>query len=301
MKLTLKILAPLFVILTIVFVVTNIISGNIFKSIFLENKAFSMADHASKETREIFEEADFAKKEVDENLRQKMKSYAKALEDSSIFRVKIWDRNYQIAYSDLPSEIGSKEEGFEQRLSEVFQSHDPVFWKLKKDNAESSESGFGTFLQVMVPIKDFTGETFYVYEAHAATSAILSGIQSSINKTIYLLVGSGTIIFITFYILLQIFIVRPVMKLSREMDSVGKGDFKRQVATKSKDEIGNLYKNFNFMRLKLNEFFEKLDLSQNKLEDQLVQLEKFQKLTVDRELKMIELKKELAELRKDRG
>jgi nitrate/nitrite-specific signal transduction histidine kinase len=78
----------------------------------------------------------------------------------------------------------------------------------------------------------------------------------------------------------------------------------------SHDEIGKLTESFNAMETKLKESRAKLEEYSKTLEKQVAdrtkeleskvdQLEKFNKIAVDRELKMIKLKKEIGELKNE--
>lgn len=116
-------------------------------------------------------------------------------------------------------------------------------------------------------------------------------------------------------------IVRPIKKLIRGAEYIGKGNFDFQIEVSAKDEIGKLTERFNEMVSKLEEkvsieeqrdilevqvnartkelkeLTEKLEKEvrerTEELEKKVKEYEKINKLMVGRELKMIELKKEL--------
>ncbi len=119
-------------------------------------------------------------------------------------------------------------------------------------------------------------------------------------------------------------VIRPLKNLSITSKRVARGDFKARAVLYAKDEFGELADNFNKMtddlgkakqtmqeerdvleikvnaRTKeLNEMNEKLEQEvgnrTEQIQKKLVELEKMSKLMVGRELKMIELKKELQE------
>jgi HAMP domain-containing protein len=119
-------------------------------------------------------------------------------------------------------------------------------------------------------------------------------------------------------------VIKPLKNLSITSKRVARGDFKARAVVYTKDEFGELADNFNKMtddlgkakqtmqeerdvleikvnaRTKeLNEMNEKLEQEvesrTEQIQKKLVELEKMSKLMVGRELKMIELKKELQE------
>lgn len=127
-------------------------------------------------------------------------------------------------------------------------------------------------------------------------------------------------------LLLERIILNPLLKLHRGMEEIRKGNLDVRVEVKSKTEIGELVTTFNKMaedlkksqaaleeakavleikvraRTKeLKELTESLEEQVKKrtkeLQERIEELERFRRLTVGRELKMIELKKEIAQLK----
>ncbi|MEK9154837.1 MAG: methyl-accepting chemotaxis protein [Patescibacteria group bacterium] len=131
-------------------------------------------------------------------------------------------------------------------------------------------------------------------------------------------------------ILLSQLLLRELKSVSDAADKISEGDLSARIKTKSKDEIGRLAIVFNKMldkiensRLELEKVnssltekvkgkTSELEMAKNSLErevseqtvqlkEKLSELEKFKKLTIGRELKMIELKKKIEELEKGHG
>jgi HAMP domain-containing protein len=107
-------------------------------------------------------------------------------------------------------------------------------------------------------------------------------------------------------------ITDPLLKLRNATIEIGKGKLETQIIVKTNDEIGDLAGAFNLMSQELNKSDTQLKEYSKNLENQvekrtsdlnskLNELKTFQKLTVDRELKMIELKKKIKELEKEQG
>ena len=146
--------------------------------------------------------------------------------------------------------------------------------------------------------------------------------KMAINYGLLVVIFLFPIILISFIISRKV--VRPLKNLSITSKRVARGDFKARAVLYTKDEFGELADNFNKMtddlgkakqtmqeerdvleikvnaRTKeLNEMNEKLEQEvgnrTEQIQKKLVELEKMSKLMVGRELKMIELKKELQE------
>ena len=118
----------------------------------------------------------------------------------------------------------------------------------------------------------------------------------------------------------------PILKFTQEIQKIEKGDFGKKIDIKTGDEIEILVESFNNMSGKIAQNYEEMKEQKDVLEvrveaktkelrelansldkqvqektkelqERIEELEKFQRTTVDRELKMIELKKEIAELK----
>jgi len=121
-------------------------------------------------------------------------------------------------------------------------------------------------------------------------------------------------------------IVGPLEKLKRGAEIIGKGDFRHRIILKTNDEFEELAKVFNLMTENLSRARSSLEEAQTtlkirvdakthqlkelvehledrikertkELEERLKELEKFHRLTVARELKMIELKRKIEKLK----
>ena len=104
------------------------------------------------------------------------------------------------------------------------------------------------------------------------------------------------------------FVISKIIKLNKDVNLVkDPNNPKNKLDVMGNDEFATVAININKMLddiAKSGEDLKKTDekLSQEKtnLDQKVSELEKFQKLTIGRELKMIELKKQLEEIRKDK-
>lgn len=90
----------------------------------------------------------------------------------------------------------------------------------------------------------------------------------------------------------------PIKELSRISKEISLGNFDTRLKISSNDEISNLAQNFNKMAVDLKESRENIE---SKIRERTLQLEKLNKYMVGRELKMVELKKEINRVKKQTG
>ncbi|KKS28538.1 MAG: hypothetical protein UU89_C0034G0007 [Parcubacteria group bacterium GW2011_GWC2_42_11] len=104
----------------------------------------------------------------------------------------------------------------------------------------------------------------------------------------------------------------PIIKLKDKAIDISRGNMKTVIDIKSKDEVGELAAAFNQMTCNLLQSQQEIkkhshDLEQKvtertmELNKKLEEIEKMNSLVVNRELKMIELKKEVGELKNKLG
>ncbi len=114
-------------------------------------------------------------------------------------------------------------------------------------------------------------------------------------------------IFLPIVLFLSMSISNPIKKLKEGADIIGKGNLDYRLDIKTRDEIQDLSESFNKMAVdlkktstELKKYSVNLEKEVNKktmgLQDKVSELQKFTKLTIGRELRMIGLKKKIKEL-----
>jgi len=159
----------------------------------------------------------------------------------------------------------------------------------------------------------------YLIVAQPMSEITAFGKRQQLLNLIFLM---ATVLFVSIisYIVAKRF-TKPLSELEASATTIGEGNLDEQIPRSGNDEIGSLAKTLDLMRLnlkdgrtqieKVNEELEKhrdhleesvkertaeLTRTNEELQKKIRQLEIFHKVTVDRELKMIELKKEIKEL-----
>lgn len=121
--------------------------------------------------------------------------------------------------------------------------------------------------------------------------------QAFFMQQIYSLIFLGLILGLgdTFLIYLTInrMILIPIRKIEEETEIIGRGDLEHQVDIKSKDEIGRLAQAINSMTKNLKNSMKETEDYKKHLEERVDELERFHKLIIGREMRMIELKRQI--------
>jgi nitrogen fixation/metabolism regulation signal transduction histidine kinase len=99
----------------------------------------------------------------------------------------------------------------------------------------------------------------------------------------------------TVYFFIKELIFKPLNKITKATEEISSGNLNYQIGSTQKDEIGTLSSSFDMMAKNLKESYQNVE---NKINERTQELTKLNKFMIDRELKMIELKKEIEALKK---
>jgi HAMP domain-containing protein len=113
---------------------------------------------------------------------------------------------------------------------------------------------------------------------------------------------AAVVIYVGLSVIISNQIILPLISLSRLSELISRGELQHSVHTTllaRKDEIGILSRSLQTMLTNLKTTIAQLHVSQENMSLRNTDLEKFNKLTVDREMKMVELKEELTRLKKN--
>ena len=188
----------------------------------------------------------------------------------------------------------------------------PVSSKISNDfkHASSTIEGIPIFIQPInstyiagyMLIDDVFGNPVFIMEVGSNRDIYNQGLNIIQNLIISLVITVIVLIAIV-VILLDKFVTSRLTYLTKTVNDVKNyGDLSKHIQVKGNDEIAMLEKNINDMLTSLQKIWAMKDSAEFSLQKKIDELERFKTITVDREIKMIELKKQLDELKmKDRG
>lgn len=172
---------------------------------------------------------------------------------------------------------GKKSEAIQILQSADYWTEKAIYQKGLEQYAESKGKNYDDILSVSTSL--FADE--------------IKGAREVLSSSRWLII----FIFIFFIILvigiffaIRYLIVRPLEQVSRVAGEVAKGNFNEKIEIESEDEIGEVASAINVMNEKLRDSHLRLE---EKVKERTAELEKMNKYMVDRELKMMELKKVL--------
>ncbi len=167
-------------------------------------------------------------------------------------------------------------------------------------NVLSKNKDFLVFSVLSQGYLSYKGNQWALVISEPASTVLAPATSVARTTTLFLLPVFLLAVFII-TLLLKRFIVRPITDLTTVTEEISAGNLDKRVKITSQDEIGTLGNAFNNMAEKLQSLYTGLEQQVKErtvvLEEKTAELEKMNKLMVGRELKMIELKKEIATLK----
>jgi len=190
----------------------------------------------------------------------------------------------------LEGKISSKE------AFEVFKTG--VVYKNKHAHNEGERA-----LIFIVPIK-ISGKIYGTVETHLSLNSFDKNISNQVRTEIFLTTIVGFFSFLVFFFFLNTFVKKPIYGIKKGLEEVSRNNLDYKIKKLSDDEFGELAKSFDLMRLEIkksrkesDEYNKDLEGKVKKrtkeLEKKIKELEKFSRIVIGRELRMLELKKEL--------
>lgn len=153
-------------------------------------------------------------------------------------------------------------------------------------------------------INDYYGDPALILRVDSTREVYTQGLKT-LNKFLYIAIVATIFFGLIIYILIEIFFIYRFSVLNKEVVGISQNkDFNARVTEVGNDGMGALAFAINKMldalssTLKLEEEnHKKIIISEQNLNDKLQELEKMNRLMVDRELKMVDLKNEIKDLK----
>lgn len=161
-------------------------------------------------------------------------------------------------------------------------------------------------LTVIVPIHLF-GQRVGTYDMLFSMDSVDETIALQTERLIGIAIVDFLAVLFLFLLLINYSVIRPIKELMGGIEAIRSNNLEYKICVESNDELGELASAFNQMSSDLKKSREELEDYNTDLEKKVLErtkelqarvdeLERFHKLTVGRELKMIELKKRIEEL-----
>ncbi|MDB5185698.1 MAG: putative sensor protein [Candidatus Saccharibacteria bacterium] len=155
--------------------------------------------------------------------------------------------------------------------------------------AKATENGF----------QNYAGNGWLLVTATPTNIAFASADKVSRNLII-LLTSFAILTSAAVIVIFRRIFISPINEINETAEQYAKGNFSKRVAYNKHDELGILASSFNKMATELEDVYGtlqgKVDTQTAELRSKVDEAERMNNLTIDRELKMIELKKQVKEL-----
>lgn len=293
-SITFKFLVVVLGILILASLMFGLFIDNLIKNIQIERSKTVVASFVQLHAREFLDPQSFVFGS-EQATSGKFTRLLNGLRSLEIVRIKAWDSESRVIFSDDESIIG-KVFPENEELKESLEGHieAEIQEPIKPENVK--EAGYAQLLELYVPIYfEDDPEPAGVIEIYFDLKE-LNGILSKVRKliliaTVLIIASVFTAVWLLFWFLIR----KRLALLDAAAHKFAGGDLTARAAVKGQDEIGQLAEAFNVMAAKLTKLYEGLEM---KVKDRTKELEKDNKMMVGRELKMVELKKEIENLKR---
>jgi sensor domain CHASE-containing protein len=153
-----------------------------------------------------------------------------------------------------------------------------------------------TFIVGYAVLDDISGVPILLLGVGSNRDVYNQGLNVLQNLFIFLFITTFFLVIVTILILDK-FVTSRLTILSKSVGEIQNfKDLSKHIEITGSDEISNLGKNMNVMLNSLQNIWVMKDSAEFSLQQKIEELERFKTITIDREIKMIELKKQLKEL-----
>ena len=155
-------------------------------------------------------------------------------------------------------------------------------------------------LRVITPVH-VGGQRVGTYDIRLSLEALEENILKTQRQFLLGAITAVLVIISTLFLLMRVTVINPIKTLQEGMKKIGGGELDYKIKIKRRDEIGDLAFGLNEMAEELKESYKFLEKKvaerTHQLDSKVKELEKFQKFAVGREIRMVELKKEIEKLK----
>ncbi len=181
----------------------------------------------------------------------KFLNYLSELTIDDVLRIKVWDREGNIIFSDAPEIIGKNfadNEDFIKAVNGEISTDiaDPV------DPDNIAEQGYTQLMEVYVPIRfEPDSDVSGVVETYFIMDQLNSEIKESQRAVFSYLFFSILLVFLLVATFVYVFVKRPIFELRNAADQIAAGKMNISINKKGTDEIGELARSLDEMRMSL--------------------------------------------------
>lgn len=173
------------------------------------------------------------------------KEFVEKIKTKEILRVKIWNKNKTVIFSDDKSIIGkSFQDNAELEEALNGETAAEISHPQKSENAD--EKKYNELLEIYIPVNfNEKKQPDGVIEVYFGMDSLNKLQMETKVKIFYIIIINIIILYLFLLIFFRIFIKNPIINLKETAEEIMKGNLNKKAAVKTKDEIGMLAETLN--------------------------------------------------------
>src|SRR3989344_1266449 len=146
------------------------------------------------------------------------KRYIQEFKDSSITKVILCDRNFQIIASSDSDLIGQKSSD-QAYVAPIFQGQPAYFLQNVNTASDKEHVSSDTHIDIFIPVI-LENQTYGALEIQLKIDTILLPVKDQLNNIVYVFILAGLFSFICIYLITSYFIIRPIYYLQKKASEI---------------------------------------------------------------------------------
>ncbi len=242
-----KLVLPILLVFTLLVLILGSLIGNRLAHNQITNAQNLIVNFVRTQSQLHLNENDFV---LSSNNRSKFSLLLSELTIDNILRIKVWDSEGNILFSDASEIVGKN---FKDNGNFITSINGQVVIEIKEpihpDNI--AEQGHEQLMELYVPIKFGFGEVSGVVETYYKMDSLNASIKENQKIIFGYLLPSVLLVFLLVAGFVYFFVEKPIFALKDAANKIASGDMDIKIDTNGRDEVAELAESLDKMRLNL--------------------------------------------------
>lgn len=181
---------------------------------------------------------------------ERFQMFVDRIKDPTTARVTLWSPEGTILHSDLASVMGVSVPE-QPHVKEVVETGERISIRKEVDDGVPLQSAVGAFTDMYFPIEGSGGAVVGVAQVHSVLGAVLTPLNRGLRDAgVFVLLGVLAVA-LGITVIFRVLILAPLESAGALARAISAGDFAPRRMPTHKDELGELAKNLDMMRVRL--------------------------------------------------